>query len=474
MSLKAKTVLMFSVFTVTITFALAMIAAHQLAASLEEQFLERGKALAERVAKEAFLYLYVLGKGNLDVLVDSVADRDVLYLQIVKDGDVVAQRVPPGISLDVGACPAGFSIQVARTSEGVRFFDIKRSMLGRPSTGDTFLSYVRLGLSLAAIGEKLRTEFLWIGLGAGIMAVLGVGLAFLLYRTVLGPLEEIAQAMREFGQGRLSRRAPVRHDDEFGTLAREFNRMADAILEMKEELERANRAKSEFLTIMSHELRTPLHALLGYTELLLSKAGGDLTSEQRRYVEAIQRSGNHLLELLENALRFSKLELGVEKLQLEQLDCREVLREALEACRAVGDGHPEVRVYIPRDPVPLKGDRTKVRQILINLIANALRFARRRVEVELSLRRDGILIAVRDDGPGIPPEKQTHVFEPFVRGEMSGSREGLGLGLAIVKRYVEMHGGRVWLESKPGQGTTFYVKFPAVRRGRDADTSSGR
>ncbi|MGY4706250.1 ATP-binding protein [Candidatus Bipolaricaulota sp. J31] len=472
MSLKAKTVLAFSGFTLLLSFALAMIAAHQLSTSLEEQFVERGKSLVERVAKEAFYYLYIFGEGNLDVLVDSVVDEDVLYVQVVKDGEIVAQHLTGDFAPEVAPGPPGLHVEELRAPDGTWYLDIRRSLLGRIGGKEPVSSYVRLGLSLAAIGEKVAQEHMMIALGAGGIALLGIGAAFLLYWKVFAALEEIVRAMRDFGRGMLERRAKVSRSDEIGTLAQEFNEMADAIVKMKEELERISRAKSEFISIISHELRTPLHTILGYTELLLMGSGEGLTSQQRRYLEAIRRSGEHLLELLESALLFSKLELGVEELRREEFDCREVVREAVEAGPLPPDGGPEIKLRLPSDPVWIRADRTKMRQILINLLNNAVRFARTEVEVGLSRELDGVHIAVRDDGPGIPVEDQEKVFEPFVKLGSKGSREGLGLGLAIVKRYAEMHGGKAWLESIPGEGTTVHVKLP-VKGGGDADPDSG-
>ncbi len=234
--------------------------------------------------------------------------------------------------------------------------------------------------------------------------------------------------------------------------------MADSIVQMKEELERSSRAKSEFLTIMGHELRTPLNALLGHAQLLGEELEGTLNAAQRERLAALLRSGEHLLELLESVLRFAKLEMGQERLVLQPCEVNAVIAEALSSVQALAVQKGIELRFQPVSPLIIQADRTKLRQILINLLTNGIKYTDQGgVTVCVEHDASAVRFAVRDSGRGIAPEAQARLFEPFT--QLSPS-EGLGLGLAIVKRYVEMHGGRVWVESQVGQGSTFYFTIP--------------
>jgi len=230
-------------------------------------------------------------------------------------------------------------------------------------------------------------------------------------------------------------------------------------------LEVASRHKSEFLASMSHELRTPLNAIIGFSEVLLERMFGDLNERQDDYLRDIWSSGKHLLELLNDILDLSKIEAGQMVLNHSEF----AVRESLEYCLSmVRERALKERILLSLEVDPevglLDADRLRFRQVVLNLLSNAVKFTPDggRVDVRASIRDQDLVVEVVDTGPGVAAEDRQRIFDSFQQGARHpGQTEGTGLGLTLSKRILELHGGRIWVDSEAGQGSTFGFALPA-------------
>lgn len=235
----------------------------------------------------------------------------------------------------------------------------------------------------------------------------------------------------------------------------------EALRHAKEEAERISRFKDQFLSTMSHELRTPLNAVLGFSELLQDRRYGPLNDRQRRYVQHIHAAGQHLLRLINDILDLSKIEAGRMEITIEDVALEGSLLEVLDALRPLAERKSQTLACDAAPPLRVRADRTRLKQILINLIGNAIKFTPEGGQVRVSAAQEGsrARVEVRDTGPGIAPEQQTRLFEAFSRLGAAGGHEGTGLGLAITKRLVELQGGELGVHTQPGQGSCFYFSL---------------
>jgi signal transduction histidine kinase len=249
------------------------------------------------------------------------------------------------------------------------------------------------------------------------------------------------------------------------TLAIEHARLYRDLAEKGQQLEGASRHKSAFLANMSHELRTPLNAIIGFSEVLLDPSLAVPDDERRQFLEDILGSGKHLLSLINDILDLSKIEAGRMELHCASFNLPLAIDSAVNLVRDRASRHG-IAVSFTTDAAlgEVVADERKVRQILLNLLANAVKFTSDggQVAVTAGQRGEWVELSVSDTGIGIAPEDQAAVFEDFrqVGGPATQTREGTGLGLALAKRFVELHGGTIGIQSAVGKGTTFTFTLP--------------
>ncbi len=250
-------------------------------------------------------------------------------------------------------------------------------------------------------------------------------------------------------------------------IAIENVRLFREIQDKSRQLETANKHKSEFLANMSHELRTPLNAIIGFSEVLLERLFGEVNEKQDDYLKDIHSSGKHLLPLINDILDLSKVEAGRMELDVATFDLPAAITNAMTLIRERAQKH-DIALGLEADPQlgEIVADERKFKQILLNLLSNAVKFTPDGGRIDVRARRDGddVVVAVHDTGIGIAPEDQEAVFEEFrqVGRNYTNKQEGTGLGLALTRKFVELHGGRIWLESEPGKGSTFTFTIPAT------------
>jgi len=342
-------------------------------------------------------------------------------------------------------------------------------------------------------GKIWRTALLL----AAFLAV-GVGLSVMLARRLVRPVKQIRATAARIGAGAYDERIELHRRDELGGLADELNGMAASLQASVQSLERrveertqelqralaelsrkgrqlevASEHKSHFLANMSHELRTPLNAIIGFSQVLRQRLFGPINEKQEEYLDDILSSGHHLLSLINDVLDLSKVEAGQVELEVASFSLREALERGVVMVREPATKHG-VRLSLELAPGIdlIEGDERRLRQVVFNLLSNAVKFTPEggQVVVATASRDHEVLISVTDTGPGIPLDDHERIFEEFQQTDVGvQQREGTGLGLALSKRLVELHGGRIWVESEPGQGSCFVFTVPikeAIEDGR--------
>jgi signal transduction histidine kinase/DNA-binding response OmpR family regulator len=347
--------------------------------------------------------------------------------------------------------------------------------------GDHYGS-IRLAVSTAPLRARI-VEHLMVILGLTVILVASASIAALrLERRISGPILSLARATREISrQHDYSLRVAKASDDEIGELSDGFNDMLAQIERRQRERDEADqrtREKSQFLANMSHELRTPLNAIIGFSDILRGRLADRISEKEQKFVENIHSSGQHLLGLVNDILDLSKIEAGRMEMTPERFSIETAIEGVTSLMRGVSTRRSIALDVTVEEGIPqLVADAVKVKQVLYNLISNAVKFSGEGSTVSIRatslpaatspLGEDAIAVSIADQGIGIDPSNHAAVFREFQQVDTGASRqfEGTGLGLALVRKYVDMHAGRITLESDLGKGSTFTVVLPVAFRG---------
>jgi signal transduction histidine kinase len=332
-----------------------------------------------------------------------------------------------------------------------------------------------------------RRSLLVMGGFAALAIVLALLFGFVISWSFILPVQEAHGFLRQVAAGHFGVTVRVANRDEFGGLAENMNRMsrelqrldqqqkraAAELQSLNERLGAASRAKSEFLASMSHELRTPLNAILGFTELILDDLYGEVPPALREPIADVQTNASHLLRLINDVLDLSKIEAGRMELVAADYAVADVLETVRASLRSLAaEKGLDFVVSAPPDLPLAHGDGKRITQCLVNLAGNAIKFTKQgQVAIAAEVQGETLRYCVSDTGIGIPADQLDNVFSEFRQVDATVAHEygGTGLGLSITKKFVELHGGRIRVESEPGKGSTFSFEVP-LRVGDRRDT----
>ncbi len=328
---------------------------------------------------------------------------------------------------------------------------------------------------------NIRNRGIIVGL---ILISLSLLIVYLLSKKVIAPLLILKRAADEFGRGDLEKRVPVASSDEIGELSLTFNKMAldlsSSLTELErknQELEKLDKLKDEFLSNTSHELKTPLNGIIGIADSMIDGATGKLQKESVKNLRMISDSGKRLSNLVNDILDFSKLKNHEIAIQKKPIDIKSLADMVLLLSRHLLNGkNIELINSIPENSPSIIGDDNRLQQILLNLIGNAIKFTNSG-KIEISAEQNNekeLIIIISDTGIGIPNEKFDSIFQSFEQVDASISREygGTGLGLSITKTLIELHEGKIWVESEVGRGSKFFFTIPVTNEKAQLETNT--
>ena len=479
------------------------------------EFVKRGEAIVAHVASSSELAVFAEDAQLLGSSIRGAAkDPDVAYVLIRgEDGKRLADGGRQATALttaDPGRVERPRSRTVTRGGEQmVEFlapivsdarktadeFLIERTS-ATPSATARIIGDVTVGLSLKGVDEHVAT---YVRFQAAITAAFLILTTLAIYhfsRRITRPINRLTTQAQSIAAGDLDQRIAVPFTDEIGQLAAAFNEMTralkanigdkarvlaelqelnrtleDRIRERTAELEERGRAlalasrhKSDFLANISHELRTPLNAILGFNEMILGQVYGEVPADMQEPLADIQSSGKHLLRLINNVLDLAKIEAGRMELSLADYSVQDTVESVRSTLRPLAaEKGLEFLASVPNDLPLAHGDGGRIAQCLMNLAGNSLKFTKAgRVEISVQANNGLLVYRVTDTGIGIPPDKIASLFTEFKQTDATIASEygGTGLGLSISKKFVEMHGGKIWVESEVGRGSAFIFEIP--------------
>jgi signal transduction histidine kinase len=330
----------------------------------------------------------------------------------------------------------------------------------------------------ASVAAANRNTLILMAISAVTLMLVALLLGFVISWSFILPVQKAHGFLSEVAKGNFAATINVPNRDEFGALAAHMNHMgqelhrlyesqhqaSQELQRLNEQLQQASKAKSNFLANMSHELRTPMNAILGFVEMMLDEIYGDVPVHLREPLTDVQTNGKHLLRLINDVLDLSKIEAGRMELVLTEYSVQDVVEIVRTSLQSLALEKGLEFIAASEDDIPLAlGDGKRITQCLMNLVGNALKFSRHgRVAVWVEQQGENLLYRVSDTGIGIPKEELENIFGEFQQVDTAITREfsGTGLGLNITKKFVEMHGGRIWVESELGKGSTFFFAIP--------------
>lgn len=322
----------------------------------------------------------------------------------------------------------------------------------------------------AAVARRQAVNALLIVLSGLLILCTGIGVLMWIRSQTMVPLENLAVASRKLGHGDLSARVEPGGVEEIALTGSAFNQMADEIEQHVGQLHELSVARSRFVSSVSHELRTPITSLRGYLELLAQGEAGPLQPDQVRFVEVADRNARQLSDLIDDLLTLSRVQSGRMNLRDESVNVRDLLHELKTEMMPIGAERNVDVVLVDTGDLVVQGDGLRLRQAFGNLLSNSIKYSRDGQAVvvrALAVDRQAVISFV-DWGIGIPREDLPQIAEPFFRSEASEGVPGTGLGLAIAKQMIELHGGRLAVESELGSGSTFTVYLPLDVAASDA------
>jgi len=431
---------------------------NDMAGRLQESYADLEKKVEIRTHELAQSVAELRALGEVSQAVNSTLDINEVLNTIVTKA-VQLSDTDAGAIYDYDETKGEFGLRSTYGMDDDLIAAIKERHVHIGDAGIGHAAAQRAPLQIADVQKEPASEVLDVVVRAGFRALLFVPL--LGAERIVGALVVRRRRPGEFSKQTIDL---VQTFAAQSVLAIQNARLFQEIGDKSRQLEVASQHKSQFLANMSHELRTPLNAILGYTELILDDIYGETPAKMRGVLERVQRNGKHLLGLINDVLDLSKIEAGQLTLALADYSLKDVVHSVFVAVESLADEKKlALRIEVPNNLPTGRGDERRLTQVLLNLVGNAIKFTDQgEVAIKASATNGAYTLSVCDTGPGIAPGDQAKIFEEFQQADSSATKKkgGTGLGLSIARRIIELHGGKIWVESEIGKGATFSINLP--------------